>query len=129
MAIIGPSSKMKTLAARRLVDYVTVDTRTTVVPTRAQMADGTDTYVSLGTFAASVRAVVSAESGVTVDRSVRDLDVWIDDVDGVVSAGDRVTIDECRDMSLLDKTGTVLTVNRDALATVRRCVVRMGNDA
>lgn len=39
--------------------------------------------------------------------------------------GDRVTILECRDATLVTQVGTVLEVERDAIRAVRRCTVKM----
>jgi hypothetical protein len=94
------------------------------------MAAGADTYSAAVTYRAAVReTTISPEASETVDRTVRDLDVWLDDVDGTVSAGNLVTVTACRDLSLIGVTGTVLTVERDSIRAVRRCVVRAGNDA
>jgi len=125
----APTAKMRRLADRRLDDVVTVAVRTTVVPTRAQMAAGGDIYGTGIRYRAAVREQAASEqAGVTVDRVVRDLTVWIDDPAGDVTAGDRMTFTTTRDDSITGQAGTVLTVSRDSLRAVRRCVVRLGND-
>ena len=121
---------MKSLAGLRLLDTVTVASLTQLVPTRAQMAAGAAT-VGAGVDVSGCGAdrVATDEAGQNVDRVVRDLTVWVDDVAGVINAGDRCTFTATRDDSLTGQVGTVLTVTRDSMQAVRRCTVRLGNDA
>lgn len=120
---------MRTLAARWLIDCVDLATQTVTAPTRATMAAGTHTTGTATRAAALVREPSVTElDTATVDRSVRDLDVWIDEC-VPVSAGMLCTIVSCGDDTLVGKAGTVLTVERDSLRAVRRCLVRMSNDA
>ena len=121
---------MKRQATGRLVDLITVQTITQLVPTRAQMAAGAATYGTGTTYSAAVMTeTLTDEAGQTVDRVVRDLLVWVDDEAGTIGAGDRVTFTRTRDDSLTGQTGTVLTVDRDSMRAVRRATVRLGNDA
>lgn len=126
----GPSARMKTLAALRLVDTVTVASLTQLVPTRAQMAAGAATVGTGVAYRAAVQTTsLTDEAGTNVDRVVRDLTVWVEDAAGVINAGDRCTFTATRDASLTGQVGTVLTVTRDSLQAVRRLTVRLGNDA
>jgi len=120
---------MKRQASGRLVDRVTVQTVAQLVPTRAQMAAGGATLGTGTTYDAAVMTqTVTDEAGANVDRVVRDLLVWVDDVPGSIEAGDRMTFTTTRDASLTGQYGTVLAVDRDSMRAVRRCTVRLGND-
>ena len=126
---VGPSSRMRSLASRWLVDCVDLATVTPVTATRANMSDGVATIGTATRTAALVRQpAVTDTNTATADRSVRDLLVWIDDECVVAVAGMRCTIRACQDATLVDTAGTVLTVERDSLRAARRLTVRMGND-
>lgn len=93
------------------------------------MASGTLTLTDPQTWRASVRTeTLTDQDDQTIDRSVRDLSVWIDDASGVV-AGQQMSIGSCPgDATLVGKTGTVLLVERDSIRAIRRCTVRLSND-
>lgn len=125
----APTSKMRRLASGRLADQVTVQSDTPIVPTRAQMAAGASTLGTGVCYDAAVMGdTTSTEAGADVDRVVRDLVVWVDDIDGNIQAGDRMTFTRTRDVSLTGQTGQVLFVDRDSMRAVRRVEVRMAND-
>lgn len=124
-----PSPRMRTLASRWLVDLVQFETVTTTAATRATLAAGSTSAGVPIIERASVRRLSPPfdQDAVTVDRSVRDLIVWVD-VDSNVVAGMRCTVLDCDDDTLVGKFGPVLLVERDSVRYARRVTVRMGND-
>ena len=123
-----PTARMTQLAARWLTDTVTLQTQTQTAATRATMAAGGTTLGAARRHAGLVReSNVADQDDVTVDRNVRELQVWIEE-DAVPVAGDRCTFTVCGDATLQGEYGTVLYVTRDSVRAVRRMTIRMGND-
>lgn len=120
---------MRTLAQRKMTDRVDLQTVTKTAATRLTMADGAHTLGTAVRSWATVRQQSAADvPTVTADRTVRDLDVWVP-LSTTVTAGMRCTIVSCDDPTLTGDSGAVVTVERDTVRAVRRCVVRMSNDA
>ena len=118
---------MRSLAARWLIDSVDLVAISTTQATRANMSDGTLTAGTVTRVRALIRepSVVDTDTQ-TADRTVRDLDMWVEDC-ALVVAGMRATIHECGDLTLVGEAGTVLTVERDTFRASRRITVRMTN--
>ena len=149
--VLGPSPRMRALAARWLTDRVTLsvvtfpaDTRplgkattvTTGLPLYTDQLEplttdeGVVLYADDPTeIAALVRVeVVNLQDDTSMRRSVRELTVWVEDTYDA-AAGQRLTVTFCGDPTLVGKFGEVITVERDSLRAVRRLNVRMANDA
>lgn len=124
----APTIRMRTLAARWLTDLVTLSDATFVADTRP-IGKASETVTGAVTVRALVRQdVVALTDTVTARRDVRELRVWIDDACVDVSPGQRLTVVECGDVSLVGRIGQVIAVERDSVKAVRRCTVRLGND-
>lgn len=126
---VGPSLRMRSLAARWLIDCVDLQTQTQALSTAGNQASGVAVTLGEASRAAALirQSVVTDTDSATVNRAVRDLTIWVDDC-VIVEAGMWCTVVSCTDSSLNGKAGTVLTVERDSLRAARRCMVRLTNN-
>lgn len=118
------------MSRRWFADTVSYRTQTSTGGTRANPTGGI-TYGTATTAGAIVRIEQTTDEDSTSSvRSARELRIGIDpDVATQPEAGMELTITACRDATLVGKVGEITLVERDALAVMRRCVVRLGNDA
>jgi len=126
-----PTERMGKLASRWLTDRVTLRSQTVDGLTRP--GDAGPTFGTGYEVAALVRQDRQVElDGQTVRRVQRELSVWIDpeaSVATLVAAGWRIEFTATGDATVTGETGTVVQVERDGFAPVRRLTVRLANDA
>lgn len=117
------------MASRWLVDRVTISDVSFASGTRPLGKASTTTTTAVDIPALIRSELVELVDAQNVRRSVRELRVWIDDSDVAVSAGQRLTVTGSGDVTLLDRGGEIIDVERDTIRATRRVTVRLGNDA
>lgn len=126
--MLGPSTTMQNLAARRLVDTVRLYTETIGVDADPVTLEPTSSETTVWQGAALVNQLQNQYlSGGARTFGLREVTVWVDtDLAAVNQRAEFVTVPG--DTSLAGRLGTVIEVQRGEERAVRRCTVRLDSD-